>query len=478
MPGKILPIIAAAVLIAIYSVLFNSSLPKLEKTSGTEESYKISSVKTKDFFGSLTAPEKQLFLQLPCAPGSECTGKESLRGKFETSFSGNVIKKGLVIDQYGVELFSGKKIDPKYAKLISAAMTGGKAFLKEILVTGQVEQNRIISAIKISDILGDKSFDNKFILTLADANNDKPANPGNKFIYGAATFIPLLLIIFYFLKRKGGMRTGRKKAGNSSESNDYISQIEELKKVNIQQSQFLANFTHELRTPLNSIIGFSGLLKDQTLGNLGNPEYLKYANDINISGVHLLSLINDILDYSKSEAGKLKVNITEVDVVKVIKQTLSIISPRASESKVELQQSFGNDYFIIRIDPKRFKQIMLNLLSNSVKFTPEGGNVTVSVFPDIKGEKVSVEVKDSGVGIAEKDIPTVMSLFGQVETDLNRKYEGTGIGLPFAKKLTTLMGGSFDLESQVGVGTTVTLTFPFDKKLNAEYQELYKKQTS
>jgi len=251
-------------------------------------------------------------------------------------------------------------------------------------------------------------------------------------------------------------------------------EIEKLKKENMQQSQFLANFTHELRTPLNSIIGFSGLIKDETMGPIGSQEYLKYASDINTSGLHLLGLINDILDYSKSEVGRLKVNITEVDVVKIVKQCLSIVAPRASESKVDLLQSFSADYFVLKLDPKRFKQIVLNLLSNSVKFTPEGGNVKVAIYTDIQGEKIFVEVKDTGVGIAEKDIPTAMSLFGQIETSLNRKYEGTGIGLPFAKKLTNLMGGSFELSSALGVGTSILLTFPYDKKLNAEYTELYR----
>ena len=478
--NRIFPIIASVVLIAIYVLLFNFSLSKLEKKFENSELTSVFTEKTKNFFTSLSNPEKQLFEKLPCAADVDCPGKAQLKQKFDPSFTGEIVKRGLLLDAKGVEIFSGRSVDPKYNKLIAEAQKSGSAVFKETTVANGADVTKTISIIRVSDVVKEKYFNNKYILALVDTA--KLDSSRYKLTYGVATLAPVMAIMAFFLIRGGGGAaktptvSGGKKEGGDVQK--YIAEIENLKKVNIHQSQFLANFTHELRTPLNSIIGFSGLLKDQTLGTLGNPEYLKYANDINTSGVHLLSLINDILDYSKSEVGKLKVNITEVDVVKVIKQALSIISPRASESKVDLLQSFSNDYFILRLDPKRFKQIMLNLLSNSVKFTPEGGSVTVSVFPDLKGDRISIEVKDTGVGIAEKDIPTVMSLFGQVETDLNRKYEGTGIGLPFAKKLTTLMAGEFELKSQVGSGTAITLTFPFDKKLNAEYQELYKKQSS
>lgn len=262
----------------------------------------------------------------------------------------------------------------------------------------------------------------------------------------------------------------------SSGVKDIESNFEELEKVKEElrliksdsnsQNQFIANFTHELRTPLNSIIGFSGMLKDETLGSMGNPEYIKFASEINNSGIHLLSIINDILDFSKAESGKLKVNLVETDVTKILRQCLGIIAPRAAESKVDLLENMLGTNYVILADGKRFKQVVLNLLSNAVKFTPEGGSVSVSVFPEITQGKLFVEIKDTGVGIAEKDIPVVLTLFGQVENKLSRKYEGTGIGLPFSKKLTNLMGGDFLIKSKVGEGTVITLTFPFDKNLN------------
>jgi two-component system cell cycle sensor histidine kinase PleC len=468
---KLFPIIASITLITIFAILFNLSLPKIENFFSKGKITDISSPATEQFVKSLTDYERQLINSLPCKFSPEkCPNTDEIRKKILASFTADKVSRALILDESGIEVFSNRSLDVKYSNLVKQAKIDSFASIQD----GSGDAARVISVQKISDIVGNNSLNNKYILTLINKSNISTLL--YIIIIGVVLFIPILVVVLLFTRQMNRADSGSKKLSN--ENKDYLEQIETLKKENVQQSQFLANFTHELRTPLNSIIGFSGLLKDQTLGPLGNNEYLKYANDINTSGVHLLSLINDILDYSKSEVGKLKVNMTEVDIVKIIKQCLSILAPRASESKVDLLQSFANDYFILRLDPKRLKQILLNLLSNSVKFTPEGGSVAISAFPDIKGDKISIEVKDTGVGIAEKDIPTVMSLFGQVETDLNRKYEGTGIGLPFAKKLTTLMGGTFDLQSQVGVGTRITLTFPYDKKLNAEYAELYKKGSS
>ncbi len=467
MLGKVFPIATSVILIAIFVVLFNFSLPKIEDFFIAGKAFKVSSLKADTLRKNFTDKEKNIWSALPCKNGNACANSSGIKSKIETHLATPYIKRSLVLNKSGVEVFSNRPIDAKYRNLVLEADTKGRTYLIERIKSQNGRENKLITVVRVPN-------DDKFILSLFDFG--KISIRTNLIIYFLIALVPISLIFYSLIKLQKGGKTIRNNL--DMENQNYLMQIETLRKENVQQSQFLANFTHELRTPLNSIIGFSGLIKDQTLGSLGNPEYVKYANDINTSGVHLLSLINDILDYSKSEVGKLKVNMTEVDVVKVIKQSLSIIAPRASESNVDLMQSFANDYFIIRLDPKRFKQIMLNLLSNSVKFTPEGGSVMVSVFPDLKGEKISIEVKDTGVGIAEKDIPTVMSLFGQVETDLNRKYEGTGIGLPFAKKLTAIMGGIFDLQSKVGIGTRITLTFPYDKKLNAEYAELFKKNSS
>lgn len=471
MPLKILPYIVCILLITTFVYLIQLSLPAFEQKNSKNEAAKILQDKTKIFISSLTDDEKKILASLPCnASSTTCESTSEMQRKVKTSFSDESIKSFLLLNTDGVEVFSNRRMEKKYEKVIKEANNSGLSYFIENLYSKKNQEQKIIVLKKISTISEDKNLENKIALIVLDSNYKTSGL--SKILFILALSLPLAASIagIYFYSTN----LIRSKKESDEKSTGYILQIEDLRRENVQQSQFLTNFTHELRTPLNSIIGFSGLLKDETLGPLGNSEYMKYSSDINMSGLHLLSLINDILDYSKSEVGKLKVNITEVEVIKIIKQSLSLVAPRASESKLDLLQSFASDYFVVRLDPKRFKQIMLNLLSNSVKFTPEGGSVMVSVFPDIKGEKISIEVKDTGVGIDEKDIPTVMSLFGQVETNLNRKYEGTGIGLPFAKKLTTLMGGSFDLQSKVGVGTRITLTFDYNKDLNLQYAEMLK----
>jgi two-component system cell cycle sensor histidine kinase PleC len=231
------------------------------------------------------------------------------------------------------------------------------------------------------------------------------------------------------------------------------------------KSKFLANISHELRTPLNAIIGFSEIIKSETLGPVGHEQYKEYISDINNSGTHLLSLINDILDYSKAEADKLQVDSIEVDVAKILSTSLRLVQPRAEEAGVSLVKEISKEPQVILADPKRLKQAVLNLLSNSVKFTPEGGSVTLSSFIDHQKNLLIIQVKDTGIGIAQQDIAKAMSSFGQVDSKLSRKYEGTGLGLPLTKKLVELMGGKFQLESEQGLGTTSTLTFPYNPDL-------------
>jgi len=235
---------------------------------------------------------------------------------------------------------------------------------------------------------------------------------------------------------------------------------------NKEKSMFLANVSHELRTPLNAIIGFSEIIKDEVMGPVGHPQYKEYINDINTSGVHLLSLINDILDYSKAEARKLEVEEVDIDLSKIADGCLRLVEPRANEAKVKLVENIPDRHVLLKGDPKRMKQVILNLLSNAVKFTPESGQVTLSIHEEFLDEKVYLVVSDTGIGISQKDISKAMAPFGQIDSSLSRRYEGTGLGLPLTKKLTEIMGGVFDIKSEVGLGTTVTLIFPLNKKEN------------
>ncbi len=229
------------------------------------------------------------------------------------------------------------------------------------------------------------------------------------------------------------------------------------------KTQFLANVSHELRTPLNAIIGFSEIILSETHGKLDNIQYKDYINDINNSGKHLLSVINDILDFSKASVDKLKVETIDLDLNKLAAASMRFVKPRADKANIRLIEDFPEEHVVIKADAKRLKQVFLNLLSNSVKFTPSDGAVTLSIKKDAFKKLVYISVTDTGIGMSEEDIPKAISSFGQIDSKLSRKYEGTGLGLPLTKKLVELMNGTFDIKSTVGKGTTITITFQYSE---------------
>lgn len=268
-------------------------------------------------------------------------------------------------------------------------------------------------------------------------------------------FITLLGALFFTSKKAESIITTQHEANVELAATAAKAEAESR-----QKSQFLANVSHELRTPLNAIIGFSEIIKNEVMGAVQNETYMNYIKDIHSSGVHLLSLINDILDFSKAEAGKLELQLAELDATKLIKNCMRLVSPRAEQAKVNLVTEVPKEHFVITGDAKKLKQVLLNLLSNAVKFTPEGGEVKVTAWQNVMDDSIAIEVKDTGIGIAPKDISRAMSPFGQVDSALSRKYEGTGLGLPLTKKFVEIMGGTFRIESEVGVGTTITITVP------------------
>ena len=225
------------------------------------------------------------------------------------------------------------------------------------------------------------------------------------------------------------------------------------------KTEFLANVSHELRTPLNSIIGFSEMINNEAHGAIGNDKYRSYVQDIHSSGQHLLGVVNDILDISKIEVGEFELQEDQVDVAETIETSLRIVHERAASAGITVTSDVASVLPVLRGDARRVRQILLNLLSNSIKFTASGGKVLVRAVGSDDGG-ISVSVTDSGIGIAAEDIEKAMMPFGQVDGRLNRKYEGTGLGLPLAKSLTELHDGRLTLKSAVGKGTTVTLDFP------------------
>jgi signal transduction histidine kinase len=232
------------------------------------------------------------------------------------------------------------------------------------------------------------------------------------------------------------------------------------------KSQFLATMSHELRTPLNAIIGFSEILAAETFGPLGDPHYPDYARSIHASGGHLLNLINDILDFTRLDAGRLELRDEEIDLHELIAGVLRMIEIEASRAGVALAVSHDEDLPLLRADARRVRQVLLNLLSNAVKFTPRGGEIRLTTTRH--GGDLAIVIADTGIGIAAQDIPLALEHFGQVDSSLSRKYEGTGLGLPLARRLMELHGGWLALESAVGIGTTVTAGFPGERLIAAQ----------
>lgn len=227
--------------------------------------------------------------------------------------------------------------------------------------------------------------------------------------------------------------------------------------ANQSKSEFLANMSHELRTPLNAINGFSDIMQKEMFGPLGDPRYKEYVNDILFSGQHLLSLINDILDMSKIEAGKMNLNAESMQMNDMIEQVIRIVRGRAEDNRLQLVYD-PVDAPEIDADPRAVKQVLLNLMTNAIKFTPEGGVVSVDVVSKSAG--LIISVSDTGIGIAQEDIDRLAKPFEQIESKHSRQHEGTGLGLALSKSLVELHGGNFKIESMPGEGTTVTFTLP------------------
>jgi signal transduction histidine kinase len=230
----------------------------------------------------------------------------------------------------------------------------------------------------------------------------------------------------------------------------------QLEAASQQKSEFLANMSHELRTPLNAIIGFSEVLTERMFGEL-NEKQDEYLKDIYASGQHLLSLINDILDLSKIEAGRMELELSEFDLPSAIDNALILVRERASRRGIRLGSSIDPGLGMIGGDERKVKQVLLNLLSNALKFTPEGGRIDVSA--GVHDEVAEVSVTDTGVGIAPEDQEAVFEEFRQVGT-ADKKVEGTGLGLALSRKFIELHGGRIWVKSQVGHGSTFTFTLP------------------
>ncbi|MBL4666569.1 MAG: PAS-domain containing protein [Sneathiella sp.] len=236
---------------------------------------------------------------------------------------------------------------------------------------------------------------------------------------------------------------------------------EQAEAASASKSNFLANVSHELRTPLNAIIGFSEMMTKEIFGKMQNERYGEYAQHIHESGSHLLRLINNLLDLSKVEAGKFQLHMGEVELYSLIDNTGTYFIHQASEAGVDLVLDDMTNFGTYWGDENALRQIFLNLISNAIKFTPRGGKVDVSIEKNSE-DSIILTVADTGIGMEEKSIELAMQPFGQIENAFNRKYPGTGLGLPLVASLSELHGGRLEIESAVGRGTTCKVILPIE----------------
>jgi two-component system cell cycle sensor histidine kinase PleC len=262
-----------------------------------------------------------------------------------------------------------------------------------------------------------------------------------------------------------------------AEKESLIGELEQSKSIsdearrraeaaNISKSRFLAQMSHELRTPLNAILGFSEVMKAEIFGPHAVPLYKEYAGDIHNSGVHLLNLINEILDLSRIEAGRYELNEEAVSLARVVEDCHHLLKLRAGNRGITLHEMFEPDMPRLWADERAVRQICLNLVSNAIKFTPQGGEIWLKVGWTASGGQY-MSVKDTGSGIAEDEIPIVLASFGQGSNSIKSAEQGTGLGLPIAKNLVDLHGGTFTLKSKLRIGTEVVVTFPPERVMAA-----------
>ena len=238
--------------------------------------------------------------------------------------------------------------------------------------------------------------------------------------------------------------------------------------ANSAKTEFLANMSHELRTPLNAIMGFSETMANEMFGRLGSDRYVEYAQDIHSSANHLLSIISDILDLSKAEVGKLTLDESEFNLCELAEETLRMLKTQAASKGLRLSLSMPGDPLELRADKRLVRQVLINLVSNAIKFTGQGGAIDVTIQMDLTTQNCLISVSDTGVGMSKDEVKRSLQPFAQIEHAYTREQPGTGLGLPMVTKIMEVHGGDFKLHSVVGRETTAIACFPPERVLSGD----------
>ena len=254
------------------------------------------------------------------------------------------------------------------------------------------------------------------------------------------------------------------------EKSDLITQLTrarlDAEAASAAKSSFLAMISHELRTPLNAVLGFAQLIEQEVHGPIGHPKYREYLEHVSHSGAHLLQLIDEVMDISRSETGQLELNEEAFKPAPVLARSVELLLPHARRADVSLHKSIDDDLPVVRADPRRLRQILLNVLSNAIKFTPAGGQVKLVARRAACGG-ITVTVRDTGIGMSKEDLKVAFEYFGRGSNAIDRVIEGTGIGLPLTRYLLALHGGHMELASEPDRGTLVTLHFPAERVIDS-----------
>ena len=388
----------------------------------------------------------------------------ALRAAVHDLIQGTDVLKIKIYDTKGFTIFSTdpKQIGSDYSKnaRFLAALAGRTASELEQRETFQAIDGELKNVWVLSSYIAIRPGGaERAIVGIAETYTDVSAFQAQldytgSLLVGTSAIVLLLIFVFLAAIVWFAERLLHRQHGHNIALAEHAARADA---ANRAKSEFLANMSHELRTPLNAILGFAELITSEILGPIGTPRYKEYAGDIQRSGRHLLGIINDVLDLVQIETGRARVSLDKVDVCDVARDVVRLMGRQAATKNVALRFAANCAANPISSDEGKIKQILFNLISNALKFTPEGGSVTVTINQDPINARTALRVADTGIGMRPEDVPVALASFGQIGNAFQQNGQGIGLGLPLTKKFAELLGGTFEIESAPGKGTIVTI---------------------